>query len=193
MILKNNLLIYIFLVYFFYFDFAICMDFYKFKTFSKNNYFFVENRNSYNNNKNLKISEKVLSFLETLLIKQKDAKIDDEIKSEIIHDPNEKSKFSNYEDFIPFDEAELKILDKVENKKINIIVKKNQKYIFNDLQIKLEKCLSSKEYNSESIINLEILNKFDKKEIFNGWIFSKYPNLTYIDHKKFDFIVAKCI
>ena len=171
MILKNNLLIYIFLVYFFYFDFAICMDFYKFKTFSKNNYF----------------------FLETLLIKQKDAKIDNEIKSEIIHDPNEKSKFSNYEDFIPFDEAELKILDKVENKKINIIVKKNQKYIFNDLQIKLEKCLSSKEYNSESIINLEILNKFDKKEIFNGWIFSKYPNLTYIDHKKFDFILAKCI
>ena len=197
MILKNNFLITIFLnltIYLYLTNLLFSSDLLKFNLILNKSLYYVVDNDYKINDENKNISDKVILFLEKLLSKEKNEKELNEIKSEIIEEPYDEQNLIKYEKFVSFEKAELKILDKVQNKNLNIMLEKNKYVIFFDLNIKMEKCFKSDEIeNNQSIIFLEVMNKFDDKEIFNGWIFSRYRNLTYLDHQRFDFIVARCI
>ena len=93
--------------------------------------------------------------------------------------------------------VEINILDKVSSK--NTILKLNigQEKRFQNLQIKVLKCESSKFDDDPEItayIQVKDLNVSDNEKvfIFNGWTFLSSPTLNPFDHPVYDLWLSSC-
>ena len=93
--------------------------------------------------------------------------------------------------------VEIKILDKVSSKNIQLILKIGEEKKFENLMIKTLKCKNSEfDDNPEITAYLQVRDvtykENDKVFVFNGWTFSSSPSLRPFEHPVYDIWLVKC-
>ena len=94
--------------------------------------------------------------------------------------------------------VEITILDKINSKSSNLVVKIGQQTKFKNLLIKPLKCKNSEfDDNPEITAYLQVkdvtLENKDKVFVFNDWTFASSPSLKPFDHPIYDIWLSKCI
>ena len=93
--------------------------------------------------------------------------------------------------------VEIKILDKISSKNIELDIKINEEKQYENLMIKILKCKNSEfDDNPEVTAYLQVrditMKDNDKVFIFNGWTFSSSPSIRPFDHPVYDIWLVKC-
>ena len=93
--------------------------------------------------------------------------------------------------------AELSVLDKVSSKNTNIKIQVGEKFIFQNLIIKVLKCYNSKfDDDPEITAYMQVIDTVNKDEnrvfIFNDWTFASSPSIRPFDHPVYDIWLKKC-
>jgi hypothetical protein len=93
----------------------------------------------------------------------------------------------------------LKALDKITAKTSTIKLGVGEKKFFGSLEIKVLKCQSSENNDSNSIdtvayLQVKDLSAKDNNQVFlfNGWTFASNPTLKSIDHPVYDLWITSC-
>ena len=107
--------------------------------------------------------------------------------------------FTSYSETNGYSEkfAEILVLDKVSSKttKIKLII--GEEFLFQNLNIQIQKCQNSKFDDDPEVtaymqvIDLKNKNK-DKVFIFNDWTFASSPSIRPFDHPVYDVWLVKC-
>ena len=93
--------------------------------------------------------------------------------------------------------TDIKILDKISSKNIQIKLINGQEFRYKDLSIKSMKCKNS-EFDDDpevtAYIQVKDLTNKDNDDVFvfNGWMFSSSPSITPFDHPVYDVWLIKC-
>ena len=102
-------------------------------------------------------------------------------------------------DIIPKSEiiAELSVLDKVSSKNTIIKIQVGEKFIFQNLIIKVLKCYNSKfdddpEITAYMQVSDKTMDNNDKVFVFNDWTFASSPSIRPFDHPVYDVWLKKC-
>ena len=93
--------------------------------------------------------------------------------------------------------VEIKILDKISSKTIQLSLKINEVKKYENLLIKILKCKNSEfDDNPEVTAYLQgediTIKDNDKVFLFNGWSFSSSPSIRPFDHPVYDIWLSKC-
>ncbi len=93
--------------------------------------------------------------------------------------------------------AELSVLDKVSSKNTNIKIQVGEKFIFQNLIIKVLKCYNSKfdddpEITAYMQVSDKTMKNNDKVFVFNDWTFASSPSIRPFDHPVYDVWLKKC-
>lgn len=90
----------------------------------------------------------------------------------------------------------IKVIDRTLGKLYLLEVQSGSKTYVNEMIIKLKKCWVShdKSISSDSKALIEVHEVKGKNQVrkFSGWIFSKHPALSYMEHPKYDISLLKC-
>ena len=97
-----------------------------------------------------------------------------------------------YDDFHAYEVAEVSILDKITTEVISTSVPVNQESFFANVRLNLLGCWSFCDYGEEEYLALLKITNNNKKVIFNGWLFSKYPSFNNFEHPIFDIMLRSC-
>lgn len=93
--------------------------------------------------------------------------------------------------------VKLQILNKINAEKFEVEVLEMRKTIFQDLEIKLNRCRKSGAQDLRE--NLALIEVYDvakdtpREQIFYGWMFSSSPALSAMEHPIYDVIVLECV
>lgn len=94
-------------------------------------------------------------------------------------------------------QVKLQILNKIDAKETEVITDIDKKFIFEDLEIKLRRCIKSgvqeKKENLALIEIYDIAKDTPREQAFYGWMFSSSPALSAMEHPIYDVIVLECI
>ena len=93
--------------------------------------------------------------------------------------------------------TDIKILDKISSKNIQIKLINGQEFRYKDLSIKSMKCKNS-EFDDDpevtAYIQVKDLTNKDNDDVFvfNGWMFSSSPSIAPFDHPVYDIWLIGC-
>ena len=93
--------------------------------------------------------------------------------------------------------TDIKILDKISSKNIQIKLINGQEFRYKDLSIKSMKCKNS-EFDDDpevtAYIQVKDLTNKDNDDVFvfNGWMFSSSPSIAPFDHPVYDIWLVNC-
>ncbi len=93
--------------------------------------------------------------------------------------------------------TDIKILDKISSKNIQIKLTNGQEFKYKDLSIKSLKCINSEFDDDPEIIAYIQVSDLNNKDndgvfVFNGWMFSSSPSIAPFDHPVYDIWLVGC-
>ena len=93
--------------------------------------------------------------------------------------------------------TDIKILDKISSKNIQIKLINGQEFRYKDLSIKSMKCSNSEfDDNPEVTAYIQVKDLTNKDNddvfVFNGWMFSSSPSIAPFDHPVYDIWLISC-
>ena len=93
--------------------------------------------------------------------------------------------------------TDIKILDKISSKNIQIKLINGQEFRYKDLSIKSMKCKNSEfDDNPEITAYIQVKDLTNKNKndvfVFNGWMFSSSPSIAPFDHPVYDIWLVNC-
>jgi len=93
--------------------------------------------------------------------------------------------------------TDIKILDKISSKNIQIKLTNGQEFNYKDLSIKSLKCINSEFDDDPEIIAYIQVSDLNNKDndgvfVFNGWMFSSSPSIAPFDHPVYDIWLVGC-
>lgn len=95
------------------------------------------------------------------------------------------------------DTAKLIVLNKITAKSRELELKLGEVKFFGNLSIEVHKCIkNASPYDDYSLILITVFdNKLDddKLLVFHGWIVSKYPSLSTLEHPVYEVIPIDCL
>ncbi len=99
---------------------------------------------------------------------------------------------------VAYDRALIQVVDKKKSQSQQIELQVGEKMLFEDLQFNVKKCYERYENSRDFWFFVEIQDKqreFETEEVsrvFSGWMSSKSPSLSALEHPVYDVQLIKC-